>query len=475
VQLASASIDDAAAVLKLGLANGGSEEEAAASIRPAQTGTVGVDLTALDLSTLPATGEVTVDPGGGAVGPITVWNSTAPLPKPKSREELAAALGEALHRRKEPALRDSTVMLVGGRLRVVAGGKAAKPILTFDGAQADIIGLKTGAAGVQENASRYALGVGPDGLGAQTGPQFGADGSPPQRPEDIVGSQERKTGMYALLDVGIFNILCLPDVTDRSILEAAQKLCEDRRAFLIIDPPEAVRTRAQAKTWMESADEGPPRHKNSAAYFPRIMLADPLDENRVKEFPPCGIMAGVFARTDAERGVWKAPAGLDAALRGVRELACKLTDPENGSLNELGLNCLRAFPVHGHVAWGARTLMGADEQASEWKYVPVRRLALFIEESLYRGTRWVVFEPNDEPLWAQIRLNVGAFMHGLFRQGAFQGGSPREAYFVKCDGETTTQNDINEGKVNILVGFAPLKPAEFVILRITQIAGEIQT
>jgi len=159
----------------------------------------------------------------------------------------------------------------------------------------------------------------------------------------------------------------------------------------------------------------------------------------------------------------------------VRELSYKLTDGENGQLNPIGVNCLRTFPVIGNVVWGARTLEGADLLASEWKYVPVRRLALFIEESLYRGTQWVVFEPNDEPLWAQIRLNVGAFMHNLFRQGAFQGTSPREAYFVKCDGETTTQNDIDLGIVNILVGFAPLKPAEFVIIKIQQIAGEIQT
>ena len=125
------------------------------------------------------------------------------------------------------------------------------------------------------------------------------------------------------------------------------------------------------------------------------------------------------------------------------------------------------------MVWGARTLQGDDRLAAEWKYIPVRRLALFIEESLYRGTQWVVFEPNDEPLWAQIRLNVGAFMHNLFRQGAFQGTTPREAYFVKCDKETTTQNDINLGIVNILVGFAPLKPAEFVIIKIQQMAGQI--
>jgi phage tail sheath protein FI len=156
-------------------------------------------------------------------------------------------------------------------------------------------------------------------------------------------------------------------------------------------------------------------------------------------------------------------------------LAVPLTNPENGELNPLGINCLRTMPAAGHVIWGARTRVGDDRLASEWKYVPVRRTALFLEESLYRALHWVVFEPNDEPLWAQIRLNVGAFMNSLFRQGAFQGQSPREAYFVKCDKDTTTQNDIDRGIVNILVGFAPLKPAEFVVIKLQQIAGQIQT
>jgi hypothetical protein len=141
----------------------------------------------------------------------------------------------------------------------------------------------------------------------------------------------------------------------------------------------------------------------------------------------------------------------------------------------LGVNCLRSFPAVGRVVWGARTLRGADILASEWKYVPVRRTALYIEESLVRGTQWAVFEPNGEPLWAQLRLNVGAFMNHLFRQGAFQGRTPREAYFVKCDRETTTQADIDLGIVHIVVGFAPLKPAEFVVIKIQQIAGDIPT
>jgi hypothetical protein len=204
-------------------------------------------------------------------------------------------------------------------------------------------------------------------------------------------------------------------------------------------------------------------------------MADPLKENRTEEFVPCGAIAGIFARTDTQRGVWKAPAGIDASLAGVREFSYKMNDGENGRLNPQGLNCLRVFPVYGQIVWGARTLAGSDQLGSEWKYVPVRRFALFLEESLYRGTKWVVFEPNDEPLWAQIRLNIGVFMRDLFRQGAFQGKSPAEAYFVKCDKETTTQSDINRGIVNIIVGFAPLKPAEFVIIKFQQMAGQLAT
>jgi phage tail sheath protein FI len=212
--------------------------------------------------------------------------------------------------------------------------------------------------------------------------------------------------------------------------------------------------------------------KNAAVYFPRIREADPLRDLQIGTFAPSGAIAGVIARTDATRGVWKAPAGLDATLAGVVELAIPLTDLEIGRLNPLGVNCLRNSPGAGNTVWGARTRAGSDRLASEWKYLPVRRTALFLEESLYRGTQWVVFEPNDAPLWAQIRLNVGAFMNNLFRQGAFAGTTPREAFFVKCDAETTTQDDVNLGIVNIVVGFAPLKPAEFVVIRLQQMAGQ---
>jgi phage tail sheath protein FI len=214
---------------------------------------------------------------------------------------------------------------------------------------------------------------------------------------------------------------------------------------------------------------------NAAFYFPWVTAPDPLSQNLPSQFPPSGFVAGIFARTDSTRGVWKAPAGTEASLAGALGVAVPLSDPENGILNPQAINCIRNFSVYGTIIWGARTLQGNDEIGSDWKYVPVRRFALFLEESLYRALKWVVFEPNDEPLWAEIRLNVGSFMQNLFRQGAFQGQTPADAYFVKCDKETTTQNDINLGTVNIVVGFAPLKPAEFVVLQIQQIAGQIAT
>ncbi len=292
-----------------------------------------------------------------------------------------------------------------------------------------------------------------------------------------------RKGMYALDKADLFNILCIPpltrtaDVVSGTTLVNAVKYCKDKRAMLIVDPPSTWASVDTAKTGVNSlrSSLGTDYCTNAAVYFPRLKMADSLKAGLVDEFVPCGAVAGIYARTDAQRGVWKAPAGQEASFSGVQELTYKLTDAQNGTLNPLGVNCLRSFPVYGNIVWGARTLAGADQLASEWKYIPVRRTALFIEESLYRGTQWVVFEPNDEPLWAQIRLNVGAFMHDLFAKGAFQGTSPKDAYFVKCDKETTTQNDIDKGIVNILVGFAPLKPAEFVMIKIQQIAGNIQT
>jgi len=302
---------------------------------------------------------------------------------------------------------------------------------------------------------------------------------------DFTASRADKTGLYALEKADLFNLLCIPpfaenddtaaeDTSYKAVISAAASYCEERRAMLIVDPLAAWTSKAAVTGDSAGISTLGTSSKNAAVFFPRLRKPDPLRKGQIEEFAPCGAVAGVFARTDATRGVWKAPAGLDATLVGVLDLSVPLTDMENGELNPLAVNCLRATSTGDRVVWGARTLQGDDRRASEWKYIPVRRLALYIEESLYRGTQWVVFEPNDEPLWAQIRLNVGAFMHNLFRQGAFQGQSPRDAYLVKCDKETTTQNDIDLGIVNIVVGFAPLKPAEFVVIKIQQMAGQVQ-
>jgi phage tail sheath protein FI len=289
------------------------------------------------------------------------------------------------------------------------------------------------------------------------------------------GKENAKTGLYALKKADLFNILCIPPYlatgnVDTALVGTAAAYCEQSRAVLLVDPPTTWTDKDKAKAGVSTIGTS---SKNAALFFPRLKQPNPLRGNQIEEFAPSGSVAGIFSRTDTQRGVWKAPAGLEATLVGVPQLSVPLTDPENGELNPLGVNCLRAMPAAGRVVWGARTLQGDDRLASEWKYIPVRRTALFIEESLYRGTQWVVFEPNDEPLWAQIRLNIGAFMQNLFRQGAFQGKTPAEAYFVKCDKETTTQTDINLGIVNIVVGFAPLKPAEFVIIKLQQMAGQI--
>jgi phage tail sheath protein FI len=285
-----------------------------------------------------------------------------------------------------------------------------------------------------------------------------------------------KMGLYALDKADIFNLLVIPPFSSDTtlytdVLPQAIDYCKRRRAIVLVDPPPGWTSKDAAKTPITGLSPS----ENAAVYFPRIRKADPLRKGQVRDFAPAGAIAGVIARTDLQRGVWKAPAGLEATVSGVTGLAVRLTDPENGELNPLGVNCLRTMPAAGVVVWGTRTMVGDDRLASQWKYLPVRRTALFIEESLYRGTQWAVFEPNDEPLWAQLRLNLGVFMHDLFRQGAFQGSSPKEAYFVKCDSTTTTQSDIDRGIVNVIVGFAPLKPAEFVVLYIQQIAGQLAT
>ncbi len=312
----------------------------------------------------------------------------------------------------------------------------------------------------------------------------GSDGAPLVF-GDYVGTVDDKLGFFALEDTDLFNLLYFPpmaprvDVPVASVLTPALAYCQERRrAMLIVDAPVAWHEPSDAEIGIgpdvSSPLGGANRGRNAMIYYPWLRMPDPLRENRLDDFPPGGAVAGIIARTDAQRGVWKAPAGIEAGLGGVKDLEYTLTDGENGRLNPLGINCLRTKIPYGHIAWGARTLAGDDRFASEWKYIPVRRTALYIEESLFRGLHWVVFEPNDEPLWGQIRMNTKAFMQNLFKKGAFQGTTPKDAYFVKCDRENNPQSQIDLGIVTVSVGFAPLKPAEFVIIQIQQMAGQIE-
>lgn len=467
------------------------------SARPAQTGTTG---TALSLATARGiasgnTFRIDYTPPSGPVQRTATLTFTTPpanLQLQEIRGILESAIqaaGRAATPVEDPLLSGATVQLINNQFRILAGGagQAPRPGIVLQlvdiHANAPLNKLGLVGAGVSSNVQQYSLGATPAGtVGAQVtvANDVGADGDLPTATELRGIRDPDKSGLYALEDVDIFNILCIPrasmltGATDISaVIGEAEAYCLERRAFLIVDVPPIIDTIQEAKDWMDA--NATLRSRNAAVYFPRVKIADPLDNYRLRSFGASGTIAGLYARTDVARGVWKAPAGTEATLRNVQELDYKMSDRENGALNPLGINCLRTFSIYGNVCWGARTLDGSDQQASEWKYVPVRRIALFIEESLYRGTKWVVFEPNDEPLWSQIRLNVGAYMHSLFRQGAFQGQTPREAYLVKCDKETTTQDDINRGIVNIVVGFAPLKPAEFVIIKIQQLAGQIQT
>ncbi len=478
VQIRNASRSNAAAALSLGPLNGGRETSGAAELRPAQTGTTGARIEdyATVAAALAVNDPVTVNLVDPAAPAVVIASATIPLnPVPATLNEARAQIQAGLDAETNSAFSGAIVSIVDDALNITPGGTGYAMGVTTTGAGADEL-FRQGGGLDFVNVTAYQPGVGPS-VAAQVAGINGSDGNAPIPPAGIpliTGNRALKTGIFALEDADIFNVLCLPGTTDIAALGPAVTYAEERRSMIIVDIDENVDTLDEARDWVNDGANTSLKSNNAAAYFPRIRLADPLQQNRLRPFPNSGLMAGLWARTDNLRGIWKAPAGIEAGLRGVQALDYVLSDPENGVLNPLGLNCLRTFPVYGTVAWGARTLVGADARASEWKYIPVRRTALFIEESLYRGTQFVVFEPNDEPLWAQIRLSVGSFMNNLFRQGAFQGATPQEAYFVRCDSTTTTQADIDLGIVNILVGFAPLKPAEFVVISLQQIAGQGQ-
>jgi len=481
--------NDLAVTLMLGTGQGGLEVGAYADGRPAPTGNVTAlaDMTSFAEMEQVAFDHVVVDGASINVNSVSYdvrTNTTVTSPRMYQdasasdqndgragvREKLGI-LASAINSQRisDPNFRYSAAVW-GNRLAIIPleGGDNAVTIVSTQsggGAGPDI------SASALENTRFYSLGT-------SGTPQFqtaglpGLDGGKPQ-PLDY-------SNAYRVIDkeVDIFNLLILPADHDHSNAEQralwgpASVFCHKRRAFLLIDPPSDwtdAQTATDAAIGVNSLRVGLVKNR-AAVFFPKVHIRDRGIDAYVGA---SGAIAGLMARIDGTRGVWKAPAGVEADLRGVLGIQHLFSDSDNATLNPKAVNTIRLFP-NGIVSWGSRSMDGDDAFASEWKYVPVIRTALFLEESLYRGLKWAVFEPNDEPLWAQIRLNVGAFMHNLFRQGAFQGKTPREAYSVQCDANTTTQNDIDQGIVNIIVGFAPLKPAEFVILHIQQIAGQVQ-
>jgi phage tail sheath protein FI len=475
---------------------------------PAPTGTV-IDITNLPVSPAAFTNAVrvilTVTPldANGApttaitLDSVTVFNVGDAVPRTK--QEFSARLIRALNAaiRANPNVKtalegleiDGGMIESGTLLRLRLGAtplttvarindatvtltdKAAAP--GFD-SLVTMYGLTTRAA----NASRYQLGQRYPGTIQHAAPVVGANGATHGQPSDAAF-------MQAVSDLELpdpfFNILCLPDVvrpsaTDpmtpqhanaMSIYAEAARICALKHAFLLVDTLPNVVDATSAEAWKSTVVSFQSNH--SGAYFPYIRVDDPLAPGSIRSHPPSGAVAGVFARTDGKIGVWEAPAGTDAFIAGAYGPSVVLSDNEQGLLNPIGLNAIRQFPIFGTVSFGSRTIDGADALASEWKYIPVRRTASYILRSLTEGLRWAVHQPNGETLWAQLRMNVNAFMQTLFRQGAFKGVSIREAYFVKCDSDTTSATDINNGIVNIVIGFAPLKPAEFVVISLRQI------
>ena len=487
VRIRRGAAKDLAAALMLGIDQGGVEVSIFNALRPAPTGTIYVgDINMLANLQQDAIIEMTLSGQGLSLTGQNTLVTTAPT-DPWFRNDSSAV--------------DSHDHSDGVRekLNIMAGAINGAPdlpcraelwgyhlaLLPTSASINSSLSVSTGTIDIgsdfNNNVRRYALGNAGSGAFQVPGTVGRDDDGNPPNAGDYQGSESAQTGMHALDPVDLFNLMILPgdqdvvQATFSTLWDPAGVYCKNRRAFLVVDPPAAWtnpttgRPEVVQDTGLVNTFRATLVKQNAAIFYPRLRYSD---SGLSKTIGPAGAIAGLMARTDATRGVWKAPAGIEAGIRGITGLNVQLTDAENGVLNKKGVNCIRALP-NGIVNWGARTLDGDDDFGSEWKYIPIRRLALFLEESLYRGTRWVVFEPNDEPLWANIRLNVNAFMFSLFRQQAFQGSSPQEAYYVRCDKTTTTQDDRNKGIVNIEVGFAPLKPAEFVVIKIQQMAGEL--
>jgi len=371
------------------------------------------------------------------------------------------------------AVRDFTCAVAGDQLVLTSGTRLTTSSVVVigpgDATDASTVLLLGLANDGTERTGQQSLNEMLSGIAGQVSLAGGTNGSEPDKGayDDIFAAFEK---------VRDISILCLPgqtwdSTTEQAIIDDAVAHAEKMRSrMVIIDPPEGV----ELKTEKAVNDLGFKPKTYSVVYYPWVKVANPFyNAERNPGVPstllvaPSGFAAGMWAKIDGRRGVWKAPAGVETSLLGVAGLQYPVEDGEQDSLNPLGINCLRKMPGFGPVIWGTRTL--ATKADPEWRYVPIRRTAIMIEQSIYNGIQWAVFEPNNHNLWASLRANIGSFMDGLFRAGAFQGEKANDAYFVRCGlGDTMTQGDIDRGQVIVIVGFAPLKPAEFVIVRIQQ-------
>lgn len=468
---------DIAQALRLGVAQGGIEFGSFAALRPVPSSLVSVldGAGAGDLAALLAFGGVAkanlTDVGVAVIRPFTVPQADIAYPSAAGNMNQGTNAGLSLRNIRENLEAIANALSAGSSdWRAEVHGHRLALIPEFGDSSSGVSATFT-----SQNPGLNAGGHIFDGVTTQRAAEAlegGLDGDVP------VGSDY--DAAYQQLDekVDLFNLLILPKSTDdaadpsiRSTLwGAASAFCQKKRAFLIADIEPAQQTPDGVLAELQDMRTGVAKD-HMAVWWPQVIVAS---NGTRKNIDPSGSIAGLMARIDGSRGVWKAPAGLEGNIRGVLGVRVPMSDEQNGLINPEAINAVRAFPA-GVVSWGSRTLDGFDNSGNtDYRYVPVRRFALFIEESLVRGLRFAIFEPNDEPLWAQIRLAGGAFMNSLFRKGAFAGRTAREAYFVKADAETTTPQDQALGIVNVLVGFAPLRPAEFIVITIQQLAGQVQ-
>lgn len=431
------------------------------------------DLTGVDFATLVGKAlSVEVD---GTARPVSFALGPLPsgLPATPTLANVATVIQDRVRGNvtTNNAVKNFTAVAVGNTLVLTSGTNTTGSAVKVTGDAATILKLGVNGADAVERTGQQALDAVVSAADDEVVLAGGNNGSAPT-------AAEFNNAFAAFEKIRAISMLVLPGQdwkNNGAIVQAAVAHAEKmKNRMVLVDPPQGT----PLVTEQDVNALGLPTSTYTALYYPWIKVSNPYfnaEKNPGAPVtvlaPPSGFAAGMWSRIDGRRGVWKAPAGVETALLGVAGLEYQVEDGEQEQLNPLGVNCYRTLPSFGPVIWGTRTL--STNADPEWRYVPVRRTAIFIEQSVYNGIQWAVFEPNDHRLWSSLRVNIDSFMNGLFRSGAFQGQKASDAYFVRCGlGDTMTQGDVDRGQVIVVVGFAPLKPAEFVIVRIQQKVGQ---